>query len=250
MNDGRSAILTYHSLDDSGSVISTPPSQFQRQMEFLAASGIPVVPLNQALDRPGSVAITFDDGFRNILDHAVPALERQRFPATVFVVSDYCGRRNNWPSQSAGIPSLPLMSWEELAGLPALMSVGAHTATHPNLMRLSASECEQEMSECQTRIEQSLGRPVRWLAYPYGASSSKVRALASQHFDLAVGTSLRFLPTEYDPLDLPRIDTYYLRGWLSLERLFTRSGRLYLGTRALLREVRGSVRPWYSPRRK
>ena len=72
MNGGRSAILTYHSLDDSGSVISTPPSRFQRQMEFLAASGIPVAPLDQVLACPGSVAITFDDGFRNLLDHAVP----------------------------------------------------------------------------------------------------------------------------------------------------------------------------------
>lgn len=241
MNGGRSAILTYHSLDDSGSVISTPPSQFQRQMEFLAASGIPVLPLDQALHRPGSVAITFDDGFRNVLDHALPALERHGFPATIFVVSDYCGRGNNWPGQSAGIPSLPLMSWAELAGLPVPISVGAHTATHPNLMRLPACECEREMSECQTRIEQSLGRPVRWLAYPYGASSPEVRSLAGHHFDLAVGTLLQFLPARWNPLDLPRIDTYYFRGRLSLERLFTPSGRLYLGARALLRKARQYV---------
>jgi peptidoglycan/xylan/chitin deacetylase (PgdA/CDA1 family) len=247
MSGGWSAILTYHSLDDSGSVISTPPSQFQRQMEFLASSGIPVLPLDQALDCPGSVAITFDDGFRNILDEALPALERHRFPATIFVVSGYCGRRNNWPGQGAGTPSLPLMSWPELAGLPALISVGAHTATHPNLMLLPASECEREMSECQTRIEQSLGRPVRWLAYPYGASSPEVRSLAGQHFDLAVGTVLRFLPAQWNPLDLPRIDTYYFRGWLSLERLFTRPGGLYLGARRLLREARSSVRRWRGP---
>lgn len=247
MNGGRSAILTYHSLDDSGSVISTPPRQFQRQMDFLAASGIPVLPLDQALRCPGSVVITFDDGFRNVLDHALPALERHRFPATIFVVSDYCGRGNNWPSQSPGIPSLPLTSWAELAGLPALISVGAHTATHSNLTLLPASECEREMSECQTRIEQSLGRPVRWLAYPYGASSPEVRSLARQHFDLAVGTSLQFLPVQCNPLDLPRIDTYYFRGWFSLERLFTRSGRLYLGARGLLREARNSVRRRGSP---
>jgi peptidoglycan/xylan/chitin deacetylase (PgdA/CDA1 family) len=247
MNGGLSAILTYHSLDDSGSVISTPPGQFQRQMESLAASGIPVLPLDQVWRCPGSLAITFDDGFRNVLDHALPALERHGFPATIFVVSDYCGRRNNWPTQSREIPNLPLMSWAELAGLPALISVGAHTATHPNLTLLPAGECEREMSECQSRIEQSLGQPVRWLAYPYGASSPEVRSLAGQHFDLAVGTSLRFLPAQRDPLDLPRIDTYYFRGWLSPERLFTRSGRLYLGARGVLREARNSVRRAVSP---
>ena len=49
MNRISSSILTYHSLDDSGSVISTPPSLFRRQMEYLAGRGIPVVTLAEAL---------------------------------------------------------------------------------------------------------------------------------------------------------------------------------------------------------
>jgi hypothetical protein len=68
-----------------------------------------------------------------------------------------------------------------------------------------------------------------------------VRSLAGHHFDLAVGTLLQFLPARWNPLDLPRIDTYYFRGRLSLERLFTPSGRLYLGARALLRKARQYV---------
>jgi len=238
MSGGRSVILTYHSLDDSESVISIPPALFRRQMEFLAASGIPVVPLDQALHRPGSIAITFDDGFCNLLDHAVPVLERLRLPATIFVVSEYCGRNNNWPSQLHGVPDLPLLSWDKLSALPPLISLGAHTMTHPDLRRLSAEECERELCECQGQIEQHLGRPVRCLAYPYGASSPQVRSLADRHFELAVGTSLRFLSTRSSRLDLPRIDAYYLRGWFSLERLFTESGSLYIGFRSLLRDVR------------
>ena len=238
MSGGRSVILTYHSLDDSESVVSIPPSLFRQQMEFLAASGMPVVPLDQALHRPGSVAITFDDGFCNLLDHAVPVLERLRLPATIFVVSEFCGRNNNWPSQPHGVPDLPLLSWDNLSALPPLISLGAHTMTHPDLRRLSAEECERELCECQGQIEQHLGRPVRCLAYPYGASSPQVRSLADRHFELAVGTSLRFLSTRSSRLDLPRIDTYYLRGWFSLERLFTESGSLYIGFRSLLRNVR------------
>src|SRR5271157_5964061 len=133
MRDSRSAILTYHSLDDSGSVISIQPALFRRHMEFLAESGVPVVPLDQVLGRPGSVAITFDDGFRNFADWALPVLDRHQLPATIFIVSQYCGQMNDWPSQSgAGVPRLPLLSWGELAALPALVSVGAHTATHPD----------------------------------------------------------------------------------------------------------------------
>jgi peptidoglycan/xylan/chitin deacetylase (PgdA/CDA1 family) len=236
---GRSAILTYHSLDDSGSVISTPPAVFRRQMEFLAQSGIPVVPLDQAVARPGSVAISFDDGFGNLADHAIPVLERYHLPATIFVVSRYCGKLNNWPSQPAGgVPQLPLLSWQELSALPKLISIGAHTATHPDLSRLAAAECEREMSECNDEIEHRLNRRAPWLAYPYGTSSQLVRSLAARKFELAVGTSLQFLSAQSDRLDLPRIDTYYFRGWFPLERLFTPVGRLYTGIRGLLRNIR------------
>jgi peptidoglycan/xylan/chitin deacetylase (PgdA/CDA1 family) len=238
---GRSAILTYHSLDDSRSVISTPPAVFRRQMEFLAQSGIPVVPLDQAVARPGSVAISFDDGFGNLADHALPVLEQYHLPATIFVVSRYCGKMNNWPSQPAGgVPQLPLLSWQELSTLPKLISIGAHTATHPDLSRLAAAECEREMSECNNEIEQRLSRRAPWLAYPYGTSSQLVRSLAGRKFELAVGTSLQFLSAQSHRLDLPRIDAYYFRGWFPLERLFTPAGKLYTGVRGLLRKIRKS----------
>jgi peptidoglycan/xylan/chitin deacetylase (PgdA/CDA1 family) len=239
MTSGQSAILTYHSLDDSGSVISIPPALFRRQMEFLAASDIPVVPLDAVMKHPGSVAITFDDGFRNFADEAVPVLERHRLPATVFVVSRYCGLTNDWPSQSTiKVPRLPLMSWPELKTLPAVVSVGAHTATHPDLTQIPDDVCEREMSECQDEIEQRLARSARWLAYPYGTSSPAVRSRAGQRFDLVAGTSLEFLSSQADRLDLPRIDAYYLRDWFPLERLFTRTGSIYIGVRGVLRSLK------------
>jgi peptidoglycan/xylan/chitin deacetylase (PgdA/CDA1 family) len=242
MTGGQSAILAYHSLDDSGSVISTPPSLFKRQMEFLAGSGIPVAPLDQAIRQPGSLAITFDDGFHNLLDHAIPLLDRLKLPATIFVVGDYCGRRNDWPSQPRrGIPDLPLLNWEELKGLPGFISIGAHTMTHPDLSRLPPEECDFELSECQAQIERRLACRVRWLAYPYGASSAKVRTAAGEHFDLAVGTSMRFFSSRDDLLDLPRIDAYYLRDWFPLERLCTFPGSVYVRLRSLLRETRKLV---------
>src|ERR1017187_6843497 len=165
MTAWRSAILTYHSLDDSGSVISMPPERFRRQMEFLASSPASVVPLDEALRRPNCVAIAFDDGFRNLLDHAVPLLDRLRLPATVFVVSGYCGGSNNWPSQPSGVPGLPLMDWRDLASLPPRITIGAHTDTHPNLTALPEAECERELRDCQNQIEQHLERRTRWLSY-------------------------------------------------------------------------------------
>jgi peptidoglycan/xylan/chitin deacetylase (PgdA/CDA1 family) len=211
-------------------------------MEFLVASCIPVVRLNEVLSSPGSVAITFDDGYCNLLDHAIPVLERYRLPATIFIVSGYCGQRNNWPNQPHRVGSYqPLLSWEELSALPPLISLGAHTVTHTDLTLLSPTMCEEELGGCQVQMQQRLGKPVRWLAYPYGACSPQVRSLAGRHFDLAVGTSLRFLSREGGRLDLPRIDSYYLRGRFSLERLFSGPGSLFIGLRRLLRQARRFV---------
>jgi len=238
MTAWRSAILTYHSLDDSGSVISTPPEQFRRQMEFLASSTIPVVPLDEAPRRPNCVAITFDDGYRNLLDHAIPLLDRLRLPATIFVVSGYCGGSNNWPSQPSGVPGLALMDWRDLASLPPWISIGAHSVTHPRLTALPEAECERELRDCQDQIERHLGKRTRWLAYPYGSRSASVMAAAGRHFDLAVGTALRFVSSQSGVFDLPRIDAYYLRGGFTLERLFRPSGALYIGFRGALRYVR------------
>jgi peptidoglycan/xylan/chitin deacetylase (PgdA/CDA1 family) len=242
MTDVRSAILTYHSIDDSGSVISTPPEVFRRQIETLAGSGIPLVPVNQVASCPGSIALTFDDGYRNLADHAFRVLEHFRVPATIFVVSRYCGLVNNWPSQPPGsVPELPLLSWKELAAVPPGIDIGAHTATHPHLPALAADECDRVMSQSREEIEQRLARPVRSLAYPYGSCTAGVCSSAARHFELALGTSLRFVSPGVSSMNMPRIDMFYLRERPSLDRLFSPWMRLYLGIRNAAREARGYV---------
>jgi peptidoglycan/xylan/chitin deacetylase (PgdA/CDA1 family) len=239
MTDLRSAILTYHSLDESGSVISTPPEVFRRHIESLAGSGIPLVSLDRVASCPGSVALTFDDGYRNLAEHAFPVLDRFRVPATVFVVSRYCGLMNRWPGQSPdAVPEMPLLSWDQLAAAPAGIEIGAHTATHPRLSALSAGECDREMRECREEIQQRLARPVRWLAYPYGSCSASVCSTAARYFELALGTSLRFVSPGVSPMDLPRIDMFYFRERPSLDRLFSPWMRRYIGIRNAVREAR------------
>jgi peptidoglycan/xylan/chitin deacetylase (PgdA/CDA1 family) len=236
-----SAILTYHSLDASGSVISTDPALFRRQMEMLAASGVPVVPLGEVGKRPGSVAITFDDGFANLACYAVPVLERLALPATIFVVSGYCGRRNDWPGQPAGIPLLPLLDWAALRDLPPLFSLGAHTVNHPDLSRLAEREVEREVRDSRTQIEQETGRGVASFAYPYGTRNQGAAALVRREFAVGCGTRLDFAGPDADPAELPRLDTFYLKsaGWFRNPLGWT--NRWYIGLRRQVREIRQSV---------
>src|SRR5436190_23997767 len=86
-------ILTYHSLDESGSVTSVRPQFFRKQMHSLARRGFVGISMSELLDgwddiaplpaRP--VVLTFDDGFANLLDYAAPILSELGFRATIFV---------------------------------------------------------------------------------------------------------------------------------------------------------------------
>jgi peptidoglycan/xylan/chitin deacetylase (PgdA/CDA1 family) len=236
----KSCILTYHSLDTSGSVISVSPDVFHEQVDWLAANGVPVVPLERIRETPDAVALTFDDGLCSFWEHAAPLLQRYRFPATVFVVSGYCGGWNDWPSQPfrMGIPRLELMGWRELEQIAKLgVTIGCHTVTHPHLSRLSAAEVEEELHRSRSAIEQRLGMAVDTFAYPYGDSTPLVRRVAARHFRLACGTRLAFLSSRSDPLDLPRLDAYYLRGRFWFRGLHKRYGGAYLSARSWLREI-------------
>src|SRR6266480_6947225 len=114
---GDTPILTYHSLDDSGSVTSVPPRFFREHMNSLAQRGFAGISLSELIDAwdgvgnlpPRPVVLTFDDGFANLLEHAAPLLSELRFRATIFVVSGRCGQTNDWPNQAADIPRLPLL---------------------------------------------------------------------------------------------------------------------------------------------
>jgi peptidoglycan/xylan/chitin deacetylase (PgdA/CDA1 family) len=231
----RSAILTYHSIDDSTSVISLSPDVFRAQMEWLAAEQVRVLPLQQAWQVPGAVALTFDDGYRSFLDHALPVLDRLGFPATVFVVSGLCGGRNGWIPQGRGLPLLELMGWDDLRRLPATIEIGSHTVCHPDLVRLPVTEVDRELRQSRTEIEDRVGREVTSFAYPFGTVNPAVRAVASRHYRLACGTVLGFSGPEDDRWMLPRLDVYYLRSAFWFRRTWRSSGRAYLSFRALLR---------------
>jgi peptidoglycan/xylan/chitin deacetylase (PgdA/CDA1 family) len=234
----RSAILTYHSLDDTGSVISLPPAVFRDQMQALAGSGIPVVPLSEIRQRPGAVSITFDDGFANIADQALPVLERFSFPATVFVVSGYCGRYNDWPSQPPDIPRLPLLSWGSLRDFPPKISLGAHTMTHPDLRTLEDGELAREVCQSRGRIEQETGRAVDAFAYPYGAVDARSAALVEREFRTGCGTWLDFANPYSNPAILPRLDAYYLKSpWWWRDPVGAMNAT-YIAFRRCLRTVR------------
>jgi peptidoglycan/xylan/chitin deacetylase (PgdA/CDA1 family) len=250
---GPVPILTYHSLDESGSVISVPPAVFRRQMLALRGWGYVGIHLSALLDgwegkrslpsRP--VVLTFDDGFANVLDQAAKVLTEVGFRATVFAVADHCGGHNDWPSQPPGVIRLPLLSWQGLRELSAAgFEVGAHTLTHPPLTQLDNTAAEREIAISRRVLEDGLGQPVSTFAYPYGLAGLRERELAARHYRAACGARLRIARRDADRRELPRLDTYYYRHPALFQLIPGKLGALYLHLRALGRSGRAALEGW------
>jgi peptidoglycan/xylan/chitin deacetylase (PgdA/CDA1 family) len=245
MSLGGLPILTYHTIDTSGSVIATDPSWFAETMAILHEGGFRAVDLASwvADGRPEverGFALTFDDGLRSILGVA-PILAYFGFVATAFLVADRMGGDNAWPGQLASVPRSRLLDWSDLIGLRAAgYSFGSHTRTHPRLDRCDPATRADELRGSRDAIEARTGSPCPLLAYPYGVAPPRVRHEAARFFSASFGTRLDVSRPDEDGFALSRIDASYLRTPRALDRLL--SGRARFGVRRTLRGARRAVR--------
>jgi peptidoglycan/xylan/chitin deacetylase (PgdA/CDA1 family) len=240
------AILTYHSVDETGSVISIDERTFRRHAHWLASGRVQVVALDAlpALpDDEDAIAITFDDGLATFGRIAAPILRDHDLPATLFVVSDAVGSDNVWRGQrDRGIPIFPLLDWDALGRLAAGGgAIGAHTCTHLNLASADPDTAAQEIVASKSRLASELGVDVTTFAYPYGAVCAAARDVVAREFRYGVTTRLAVLSPDDDPARLPRLDSYYLRAPGSLEAWGTTRFRMRMGLLAGARSVRGSL---------
>jgi len=241
------AILTYHSVDPSGSAISIGEAQLAAHVQWLASGAVRVVPLEAITTDTVSgdaVALTFDDGFANFGDLAWPLLRAHGLPATVFVVSGRVGASNAWDGAPAhDIPTLPLMGWDVLARVAAEgATLGAHTVTHPDLRTVAAAQLSDEMESSARVIGERTGARPRTFAYPYGAAGAREARAARTTYRLAVTTELRWLGGGEDPMLVPRLDAYYFRDAGRLEAWGTPGFRRRIKLRGLLRRGRAALR--------
>jgi peptidoglycan/xylan/chitin deacetylase (PgdA/CDA1 family) len=231
-NRFRIPILTYHSLDTSGSVISTAPEKFREQMLVLKKIGYRTVTLKDVVEHirdqmplpDRSVAITFDDGFKNFHTVAYPLLKELNFTATVFLIPGYCGKNNQWPGQTSGIPILDLLTWDEIGALANDgFELGNHTMNHGDLSQISYDEGIEEILRAKEKLQSYTSLQTFFFAYPYGRYTQRLKQALSVHFSGACGTKLGFASSTCDIYALPRIDMYYFsrnKFFFSLDTMF------------------------------
>lgn len=242
------AVLTFHGVDESGSVLSVRPAELAGLVRGIRAAGHDIVPLEDLLEapeRPDRVALTFDDGFQSVHASGLPVLSAEGAVATLFLTTGYVGQDNGWPSQPAWAPRFQMLSWSEVEALVAAgWRVESHTVSHPDLRSLDDGALEEELVQAKRTIRERLGRESTMLAYPYGSFDARVGRAARRHHRWAITTRLHSLDglagTALAEEGVPRLDGFYLRQAFWQRRFGGSLFRGYLGARALLRRLRAA----------
>jgi peptidoglycan/xylan/chitin deacetylase (PgdA/CDA1 family) len=137
-------------------------------------SGLAVVPLERGWTNIANgtmsgtaVAVTFDDGFLDVLTAAAPLLAQYRIPFTVFAVGAYLDRPPA-PGRYLDVGAL-----RELAAVPDA-SIGAHGFTHRPLTRLRREELDDDLHRSREVLASALGAPPSTIGYPHGAVNREV----------------------------------------------------------------------------
>ena len=258
-------VLGYHSISDEyrdGTLRwSVSPSDFGEQMALIRERGLTPLTVSRygAMLRgeaplpPRPVLITFDDGFADLADTALPMLRRYGLTATAYVITSRLGVA---PPPGGD----PMVDWDGLQELHAHgVEIGSHSYTHHPLDCLRPRELRSEIVRSRSELEDRLRVPVLSFAYPYGYHSPAVRrAVWAAGYSSACGVKNALSHEEDDVFAIARVlierDTGVGgldalldgRGWPLAwrgEQLRTRGWRAYRRVRTLARSVRLRRRP-------
>lgn len=176
----RAYVLMYHMVTEDKDFFAVTPAQLRTQLETISHCA-DIVPLADIVAlakgkrfKRDIVALTFDDGYRDFIENALPILHEYGAPATLFVAGGHVDR-------AALGNEYPLVDASDRAVLSdPLVTLGSHAITHRKLPRLTPEELTHELTGSKTYIEETYGTQVHYLAYPKGSWNSAVAAEAER----------------------------------------------------------------------
>jgi peptidoglycan/xylan/chitin deacetylase (PgdA/CDA1 family) len=211
-------ILMYHSISTSDSprfrVNAVPVVEFQRQVDVIASLGCQTLTVSQygqilagnAFLPPRPVLFTFDDGYADFFDQALPYLEKYQYTATVYMLSALVGGSAQWlaaPSER----SRPLMNRGHLTYLAQSgFEIGSHGCHHLPLDTLRQEDARNEIQLSKKNLEAMLEIPIQSFAYPYGYYTAAIRRMVAQAgYTTACSVEKGISSLRDRPFDLARI---------------------------------------------
>ena len=236
-------VLCYHAVSEEWpAALSVTPSRLERQLADLVARGYRGATFRDAVLNPTAsrtLAVTFDDAYRSVIELAEPILRDLQIPGTVFVPTAFpgTGQPMMWPGIDHwfGGPyedELMPMSWEELGRLADDgWEIGSHTRTHPRLPQIGQAALQEELASSRAECEARLSSPCTSLAYPFGDHDATVVEAARKAGYSAAGAECGRVRSA-SALRWPRVGIYHVDGGFRFKAKASRSVRRLRRSRA------------------
>lgn len=201
--DSSNAILMYHSVGKPERYGNVSAERLRDDIRYIKERYELVdLPAVLETDSPEKrVALTFDDGWDDFYENAVPVLEECNAPATVFVVSKY-------------LDSEVMMSTAQVRELITdceEVTIGNHTQSHPKLSRIgNKAELKRQIWGAKADLEDEFGVEIDRFCYPSGDFDDTAVDTVRDSHSLAVSTRPRVLAPNRLDLGEEAIDRYTL----------------------------------------
>jgi peptidoglycan/xylan/chitin deacetylase (PgdA/CDA1 family) len=167
--------------------LSVLPTDLDAQMVWLYENGYTTITLQDLLyhltlgwplpEKP--IILTFDDGYKDAYENALPILQKYGFVGTFFIISDYI---------TFGDPNY--VTWEQVIEMHNTgMDIQSHSRTHPDLRRLAEEKLLWQLLGSREAIEARMDKQARFFCYPSGRyDANTIRALQQYGYWAAVTT--------------------------------------------------------------
>ena len=209
----RITVLLYHRVtDEVRDNLTVGIEQFDRQMALLRQH-CHVLSIDQILkvgtifssDRP-LVAVTFDDGYRDNFEHAVPILLRHNVPAAFFVSTGIVGTDGRFPHDlRRGNPPIPVLSWDQIRQMHNWgFTIGSHTVNHIDCASESETIVLAELAESCDALRRELGIDDPIFGYPYGGRQH----MTPERLELVRQTGYRACLSAYGGSNIGKVDSF------------------------------------------
>ena len=227
-------VLFYHRVADSHPndwTISN--AQFQTHIRWLQGH-FPLVSLAAAQariaagnNRETTVTITFDDGYAENCDQAIPFLIDQQVPCTYFVAHEFIVSGRPFPHDLAvGQPRPPNTPDQLIEMAQHGIQIGAHTRRHVDLGQVNDPQTlNDEIVTVRDELSELVDQPVDYFAFPFGQPTN----MSSRACRLARQAGYRGVCSAYGNYNTPGHDAFHiqrihgdpqlarLKNWLTLD---------------------------------
>ena len=204
-------ILLYHSISNDNSPMSLNINFFENQMKYLKNNGFETVDFNEIdpnLKSKKQIIITFDDGYKDILNNALPILKKYNFKATSFFVTNLIGQNNSWDVKKKSYIKKEIMNPSDiLQWISSGMHIGSHSHNHVDLTKISEEKLLYELEFSKKFLEDKFDNKNNIFCYPYGKVNENVHYHTKKFYSKAVTTNRsRYSLKRHNTHLIPRID--------------------------------------------